>query len=192
MRNSLPILLVVLLAGCAPSAAAVQAAIAQTQVAATATPQIPAEHRAAIDRLIDDGSLLVSLLENDVTYDAFKTQLVIYRSRHSVVIESGEGFLPQPVLTAMKRALLGWSLAFELWLLKTEGSPEPNEFSWPEFEATTNFLADDAVTGKYLCCANIKLSGKKYLLFNENISVLLGKASAEFVVARSGLIQLQK
>ena len=192
MRNSLPILFVVLLAGCAPSAAAVQAAIAQTQAAATATPQIPAEHRAAIDRLIDDGSLLVSLLENDVTYDAFKTQLVIYRSRHSVVIESGEGFLPQPVLTAMKRALLGWSLAYELWSFKIEGIPEPNQFSWPEFEAVMNFLADDAVTGKYLCCANAKLSGKKYLLFNENISALLGKANAEFVVARSGLIQLQK
>ena len=37
MRNSLPILFVVLLAGCAPSAAAVQAAIAQTQAAATQT-----------------------------------------------------------------------------------------------------------------------------------------------------------
>jgi len=191
MRNSLPILLVVLLAGCAPSAAAVQAAIAQTQAAATATPQIPAEHRAAIDRLIDDGSLLVSLLENDVTYDAFKTQLVIYRSRHSVVIESAEEFLPQPVLSAMKRALLGWSLAYELWSLKTEGSPEPNEFSWPEFEATTNFLGDDAVTRPYPPSSPRK-SGMKYLLFNENISTLLGKANAGFVVARSALIQLQK
>lgn len=37
MRNALPILLVVLLAGCAPSAQAVQAAIAQTQASGTAT-----------------------------------------------------------------------------------------------------------------------------------------------------------
>ena len=183
-----------LLAGCAPSAEAIQAAIAQTQTAQpTATPQIPAAHWAAINQLIDDGSTLSVKIETGLTYEEFKAQLVIYKSRHNVVLESVAEFLPQPVQTAMNRALLGWTLAFNLWSMQESGEEEPNEFSsWPDFGAAMTYLADDAVTSPYLQGKSNKFYADKYLKFDENISTLVAKANAEFVVARAGLLSLAK
>ncbi len=191
-RNSLLLLCWLLLAGCAPSASAVQTAIAQTQAVVTPPPQIPEAHWDAVDRLIDDGSTLTVLIETGLDFEEFKAQLVTYKSRHDVVLESIGEFVPRPVQTAMNQALLGWSLAYELLSIKAQGGTEPNEYDWPNFEATMNFLGDDAVTRAYLQPKDKKLVGKKYLKFDENISTLLQKANAEFVKARSALISLKK
>lgn len=105
------LLVMVMLTACAPSAQAIQTAIAQTQAA-----EMSAEQKDRFNKVLEDGAMLSSMSEQGVTYSDFNQQLAKVKSNYDLATTapSAKG-ISSETKAALDQAFNGWELALHVW-----------------------------------------------------------------------------
>ncbi len=116
-----------LLSACAPSAEAIQTAIAQTQTAGEMSDQF----RGRLYKLLEEGSTLCAMINQTVTYPEFRLQLAQVKGAFSVALSSQTGSGPGKEIgpdniDKLNHAFMGWDLAFSVWDARLNGGEAPH------------------------------------------------------------------
>ncbi len=204
------ILVCVLLVGCAPSAASVGTAIAQTQgailtltppatatlvptstPAATPTAAYSAELKLRIRDFLTKGSHAAALANQGVTYLVLRDAVADVRGAVDLVQAAWPSGVGESALQDARLGVRGWELASAMFGLKFNDADEPTEPNINKYQDYISFAADKLVI-KVRDDSFIveQYRGKKYLPFDENISILLSIGSDHFKSAQDRLLKI--
>ncbi len=119
----LSILASLMLSACAPSAQAIQTAIAQTQSAGGTSDKLTGP----LTWLLEEGSTLDNMIGQGVTYQEFHEQLARVKGAWTVALgaQSPARSIPAEVVEEMNQAFTGWDLALSVWDARLNGQEAP-------------------------------------------------------------------
>lgn len=196
MKRQLALTLLVFLVACGPTKpneGTVQTAIADTQAAQpthtpapTAAPTklpIPESFKIQIMSFIEEGTKLDTMTGQGVNYNNFKIQFANTESAYKMSLSFWPDNLPNTSLEYFDKALNGWIFTNEMWGTKIEAPNVPEFYneSFTVYKQITEYLGDDAIT-MTVPDDNFMEEWRnlKYLPIDDNISLLMGKASTAF------------
>ncbi len=116
-------LALLMLSACAPSAEAIQTAIAQTPAAGGPSDRLTR----ALDQLLQEGATLSAMTIQGVTFSEYRQQLARVKGAFSVALsaQSPSRNMPSQVVEEMNQAFTGWDLALSVWDAKQNGGAAP-------------------------------------------------------------------
>ncbi len=120
----LSMLALLMLSACAPSAQAIQTAIAQTQAAGRMSDRLTNR----LNRLLEEGSTLSAMTIQGCTFAEFRQQLARAKGAYSLALSAqagDQGIAPEAV-TELNLAFTGWDLARSVWDAKSNGGGAPH------------------------------------------------------------------
>ncbi len=119
----LALLAVLMLSACAPSAQAVQTAIAETQAAGMSDLLISRRHR-----LLEETSTLSAMTIQGVTFEDYCLQLARAKGSYTLALsaQSPEQGIAPEVVTELNKAFTGWDLARSVWDAELHGGGAPH------------------------------------------------------------------
>jgi len=117
-------LALLMLSACAPSAGAIQTAIAQTQAAGPASGVLASR----LYKLLEEGSTLNAMTVQGVTFQEYRQQLARVKGAFSVALsaQSASASISPEVVNEMNLAFTGWDLALSVWDAKSNGRGAPH------------------------------------------------------------------
>ena len=129
----LSIVALLILSACAPSAEAVQTAIAQTQAAAGMSDVLANR----LNRLLEAGATLNAMTMQGFTFEEFERQLAAAKGDYSLALsaQSASSSIPPQAVTELNAAFTGWDLTRSVWSaqLTGGGAPQaPDAVRYPE------------------------------------------------------------
>jgi len=129
----LSIVALLILSACAPSAEAVQTAIAETE-AATGMSDVLANR---LNRLLEAGATLNAMTMQGFTFEEFERQLAVAKGDYSLALsaQSSSSSIPPQAVTELNAAFTGWDLTRSVWSaqLNGGGAPQaPDAVRYPE------------------------------------------------------------
>jgi hypothetical protein len=129
----LSIAALLMLSACAPSAEAVQTAIAQTQAAAGMSDTLTNR----LNRLLEAGATLNAMTMQGFTFEDFERQLAQAKGDYSLALsaQSQSSSIPPEAVTELNAAFTGWDLTRSVWdaQLNGGGAPQaPDAVRYPE------------------------------------------------------------
>jgi len=150
-------------------------------------PGMPKELDPLVDDLLKECSVLNAMTAQGVSFLEYSAQLAKARGAFDLALtEWPEKYAPS-AKENFEKAFTGWSLALMLWNDKIQEHDNPTE---PNINGYSDFIAygsDFLVVDTYKVDFIVKdYRGKKYIPF-ENIGLILGRASDDYLVAQSVL-----
>ncbi len=120
----LSILVLLMLSACAPSAEAIQTAIAQTQAVGPTSDKLTGR----LDKLLDEGATLNAMTVQGLTFQEYRQQLARAKGAFSVALsaQSMSKSIPPEVIGELNQAFTGWDLALSVWDAKSNGGGAPH------------------------------------------------------------------
>jgi hypothetical protein len=115
-------LALLILAACAPSAQAIQTAIARTQAAGG----MSAEFTLQLNKLLEDGATLTAMTIQGTTLPEYRMQLAQTKGDYSLALtaQTGNG-IPAEVVDELNQAFTAWELARFAWDARLNGGQAP-------------------------------------------------------------------
>lgn len=112
-----------MLSACAPSAEAIQAAIAQTQAAAGMSDTL----KTRLNRLLEAGATLNATTLQGFTLQEYERLLAQAKGDYSLALsaQSPGSSIPAEAVTELNLAFTGWDLARSVWDAKVNGGGAP-------------------------------------------------------------------
>lgn len=124
MRQStlLCIVTLMMLSACAPSAEAVQTALAETQPVG-----IPDQFTGALNALVGEGTRLSAMTAQGITFEEFSQQLEQAKVAYSMALgaQTAERNMRPEAVGELDAAFTGWDLAHSVWDAKLNGGEAP-------------------------------------------------------------------
>ncbi len=118
------ILALLMLSACAPSAAAIQTAIAQTQAAGGMSDKLTGR----LNTLLEEGATLNAMTVQGLTFQEYRQQLARVKGAFSVALsaQSASKNILAEVVEELNQAFMGWDLALSVWDAKLNGGEAPH------------------------------------------------------------------
>ncbi len=155
----------------------------------TPTPELSETFKTQITRLIEEGTKLSSMTEQGVNYLDYSDQFAEVNGTYELARATWPAGFLVDTQAKMQKAINGWVFASDLWSLKIGEKDNPVEPNINGYLSYKNFEGDAAIIDihpdDYLVES---YRGKKFLPFDENISVLFTLASDYFESARTELL----
>lgn len=153
-------------------------------------PKISDALKEQLTRMLEEGSTLTSMTEQGVNYSDYRQQLAKVKGAYDLASATWSSDFAPDAKTTLEKAFEGWDLALFLWELKIGEKDNPVEPNINNFTAFTSYGGDLLVIKKHPSDYLVELyRGKKYIPFDENISVLLSMASDSFEEGRNLLLE---
>ncbi len=120
----LSLLALLMLSACAPSAEAVQTAIAETQTAGGMSDKLTGR----LNTLLEEGATLNAMTIQGVAFQEYRQQLARAKGAYSVALSatSATSSIPPEVIEELNLAFTGWDLALSVWDAKLNGGEAPH------------------------------------------------------------------
>ena len=132
-------------------------------------------------RFLEEGATASAMTDLGVTYANLQVQVAIARGAYDLAGATWPEDFPSEPKTAFDHAFTAWTLALDLWNLKSQDRDRPVEPDVNGYDRYVTFAGDLLLTETYPAGFFVaEYSSKKYLPFDENISILLGLASGSF------------
>lgn len=143
--------------------------------------KMPDDLQAQMSKVLDEGAILNAMTEQGVNYLNFGTQLAKTRGAYNLAASMWpEDFAPE-AKASFDKAFEGWDWALYMWQAKIEEYDNPVEPDINHFDEIVSYLGDQALFEVHPNNFIVKdYQNKKYLPFDETISILLSMASEHF------------
>ena len=119
----LSMLALLMLSACAPSAEAIQTAIAQTQAV-----RMSDKLTNRLNKLLEDGATLIAMTIQGTSFQEYRQQLAQAKGDYSLALsaQSGSSGIPPEAIDELNHAFTGWDLAQTVWYAKLNGGEAPH------------------------------------------------------------------
>jgi len=159
-------------------------------VISSCKPKISDALKEQLTRMLEEGATLTSMTEQGVNYSDYRQQLAKVKGAYDLASVTWETDFAPDAKTNFDKAFEGWDLTLYLWELKIGDKDNPVEPNINNFTSFTNYAGDSLVLEIHPSDFLVEsYRGKKYLPFDENISVLLSMASDSFEEGRKLLLE---
>jgi hypothetical protein len=150
-------------------------------------PAVPTELKSRMDVLSQDAATLNAMTAQGIDFSAFNQQLAKTRGDFDLASSVWPGNVAPNSRKAFLDAFNGWAFADALWdakIKQLDNPVEPNINQYGEIVAYAG--AENLDIETYPSGFFVKsYAGKKYLPFDQNISILLSIASAHYKEAQT-------
>ncbi len=174
----LSILALLMLSACAPSAEAIQTAIAQTQAAGGNSDKLTGP----LNTLLQEGSTLIAMTMQGTTFAEYRQQLARVKGAWSLALgaQSPSKDMPPQLVEEMNQAFTGWDLALSVWDAKMNGGEAPHAPDAGRYPELVSYvgLEELPVVGS---------GAESYVDQNKVIRILLSRAMDHFMTVE-GLV----
>jgi hypothetical protein len=155
----------------------------------TSKPKISDVFKEQVTRMLEEGATLTSMTKQGVNYSAYSQQLAKVKGAYDLASATWPSDFASEAKPNFEKAFEGWDLTLSLWALKIGDKDNPVEPNINGYTSYTNYVGDSLIIETYPSDFIVKsYRGKKYLPFDDNISVLLSKASNYFEEGRKLLL----
>jgi hypothetical protein len=175
----LSILALLMLSACAPSAEAIQTAIAQTQAAGGMSDKLTSR----LNKLLEDGATLNAMAIQGTTFPEFRQQLAQAKGDYSLALsaQSSGSSIPPEAIEALNQAYTGWDLAQTVWYAKLNGGEAPHAPDAVRYAELVSYVGLEQLP--------VVGSGSESYVDPERVlRVLLSLATDHFMVAQDLLL----
>jgi hypothetical protein len=153
-------------------------------------PKISDALKEQLTRMLEEGATLTSMTEQGVNYSDYRQQLAKVKGAYDLASATWESDFAPDAKANFEKAFEGWDLTLYLWELKIGDKDNPVEPNINRFTSFTDYMGDSLITKTHPSDFIVEAyRGKKYLPFDENISVLLSMASNSFEEGRKLLLE---
>ncbi len=163
---------------------------------ATATPDkptIPDSFKTQLTSFLQAGSKINALSDQGITYNELRQEVAAAKGMYDLLVSTWPDRLSKDSQRDFDDAFTAWNLTTRLWNMKIQESDEPVE---PDINGYKAFVAFAGNNLSYETHDNNFIvkdyRGKKYLPFDENISILLAIAANDFKTGQAkiqGIVQ---
>ena len=153
-------------------------------------PTIPEIFKEQLTRFLEEGSKANAMTEQGVTYSQLQEQVADVKGAYDLAFATWpEDFSPES-RQSFERALEAWSLALDLWALDIGDKDNPVEPNINGYRRYVDFAGDLLVVDTHPSSYIVEeYAGKKFIAFQENISILLTIAAQGFDEGRTQVLQ---
>jgi len=139
--------------------------------------------------MLEEGATLTAMTEQGVNYANFGQQLAKVKGAYDLATASWPSDFSPDAKGKFDKAFEGWNLTYYLWGLKIGKKDNPVAPDINKYDDIVAYAGDLLVTENHPAGFIVtKYVGKKFLPFDENISVLLSLASEQFNAGRELLL----
>ena len=144
-------------------------------------PKMSDELKSQVLKVLDEGATLTAMTEQGVNYSDFGNQLAKTRGAYNLALSMwADDFAPEARIN-FDKAFEGWDLTLYLWNAKINELDNPVEPDINRFDDFVSYAAKEVVFQIYPYDFMVEnYRAKRYLPFDENISILLSVASDYF------------
>jgi len=178
------LILMILLAGCAASETARQTALAETQTAIP-SPTLDVNFKRQLGSFLDGGLKLKSLTNKGVNYSDYSEQLKATKVSFELACAMWPSDFALDAKNNFTKALEGWGMALDLWHYQIEDYDNPVEPDINHFLDYIAYEGDSVVFATHPISFRVpEYQNKKFLPFDENISILFALANNYYLSGR--------
>lgn len=157
-------------------------------VLSACAPSLPDDFKAQIRVVIQEGTTLAAMTKRGATYDEYGNQLLKVHSAYDLALAQWpDGFAPLGKV-GMERSLNGWDLSLLLWEAKISRKDNPTEPNFNRYNDFVAYAGNKLVTAVWDEPSLPDYDKKKYLPYDENISILFSLANTHFDNTRGILL----
>lgn len=190
-RRALPLVLVALLVVFGLSGAAYIIVPMITRSQAESKPTVPEIFKSQLMRFLEEASKADAMTSQGVNYRDLKQQVATVQASFNLIDSTWPAALPSEAREDFRKALQGWGLALDLWELKLNDKDTPVEPNINDYQTYMEYGGNALVTATYPQDYLVnQYRGKKYLPFDENISVLLSVSSRHYEAGKGKTLQI--
>lgn len=148
---------------------------------------MPKDLKPLASDLLKECSVLNAMTSQGVTFSEYANQLAKAKGAYDLAVAKWPDKYAPSTKEYFGKAFTGWSLALSLWNDKIQEYDNPTEPNINGYQAYIDYAGDsliiDTRPNDYLVD---DYQGKKFVTF-DNIGVLLGRASDEYLIAQTVL-----
>lgn len=150
-------------------------------------PRMPKDLKPLAADLLKECSVLNAMTSQGVSFMEYANQLAKTRGAYDLALSEWPDKYAPSTKEYFDKAFTGWSLALQLWNDKIQEYDNPTEPDINGYQKYIDYAGDDLVietrSNDYLV---EDYRGKKFVTF-DNIGLLLGRASDDYLVAQTVL-----
>ena len=143
-------------------------------VSCTPKPKISDALKEQLTRMLEEGTTLMAMTEQGVNYTDYRQQLAEVKGAYDLASATWPPDFASDARENFEKAFEGWDLALYLWELKIGDKDNPVEPDINRYTSFVNYEGESLISETHPSTFIVEsYSDKKYLPFDENISVLL-------------------
>ena len=159
----------------------VLALVATSMAACTTKPTIPEIFSQQLTRFLEEGAKTSAMTELGVTYPQLREQVATTKGAYDLAVATWPDDFALETRSSFDRSFEAWQLALDLWGLDIGDKDNPVESNINGFRRYVDFAGDVLVLETHTADFIVEeYRGKRYLPFDENISILLTIAPEAF------------
>ncbi len=156
-------------------------------------PKMPDNLKEQMSRVLQEGATLNAMTEQGVNFSDFGDQLAKTRGAYDLALSMWPEEFAQDAKANFDKAFQGWDLVLYLWNAKINELDNPVEPDINKYQEFVSYSGDKLVLEVHPADFIVdSYRGKKYLPFDENISVLMAVSSDYFQAGQTLIMEEMK